>query len=192
MNFISKLSLLVRALTASCLIFSLGGCSEQTTEFDYNTEIPRYFTVPFVATPPDVVSAMLTLANTGPDDIVYDLGSGDGRIPIAAASEFNVRRAIGIEVDQSLINEARANATHAGVSSKVEFRREDIYETNFEDATVVTMYLAEDANKVLRPRLEAQLAPGSRIVSHLYRMGDWEPEQTIKVGDRSIFLWTIR
>lgn len=181
----------LKILLALYAAFILEGCNTRTTEFVYNTKIPRYFTVPFVATPPDVVSAMLTLADTGPEDIVYDLGSGDGRIPIAAVRDFKAQRAVGIEVNQSLINEARANAVRAGVDGSVEFRREDIYETDFKDATVVTMYLAEDANKVLRPRLEAQLAPGSRIVSHLYRMGDWEPERTIKVGDRSIFMWTI-
>ncbi len=181
----------LNTLFAFCGVLILGSCSTHSTEFEYNTKIPRYFTVPFVATPPDVVSAMLTLADTGPDDIVYDLGSGDGRIPIAAVRDFNARKAVGIEVNQSLINEAKANAVRAGADGSVEFRREDIYETDFKEATVVTMYLAEDANKVIRPRLEAQLAPGSRIVSHLYRMGDWEPERTIKVGGRSIHMWTI-
>lgn len=173
-------------------LLGLGACTTQNQEFQYTKGVPRYFTVPFVATPPAVVSAMLRLAETGPEDIVYDLGSGDGRIPIAAVRDFDAKEAVGIEVDQSLIEQASADAAKAGVSNRVKFRRADIYETDFGDATVVTMYLAEDANKVLRPRLESLLAPGSRIVSHLFRMGDWEPEKTIKVGDRNIYLWTVR
>ena len=179
-------SLFVLALCA------IAGCSASNQEFEFTKGVPRYFTVPFVATPPEVVAAMLELAGTGPGDIVYDLGSGDGRIPIAAVRDFGAQKAIGIDIDLSLLKKASENAAKAGASERVEFRRADIYETDFGDATVVTMYLAEDANKVLRPRLESQLAPGSRIVSHLFKMGRWEPEKTIKVGDRSIYLWTVR
>jgi SAM-dependent methyltransferase len=150
------------------------------------------FDVPYVPTPPEVVKTILKFAGAGPDDTVYDLGSGDGRIVIAAVRDFGVKKGVGIEIDQTLVNKAAANAAAADVSERAQFKNADIYEEDFSDATIITMYLADDANKILRPRLEAQLAPGSRIVSHLFRMGDWKPEKTVRVGDRFIYLWTVR
>lgn len=181
----------LRAILFSVMACVPTACAAPEQEITY-AKVPRYFTIPYVATPPEVVTAMLGLASAGPSDVVYDLGAGDGRIPIAAVRDFNARKAVGLEIDPSLVDKANANAARAGVSARVRIKRADIYDTDFSEATIVTMYLAEDANKVLRPRLESLLAPGSRIVSHLYKMGDWEPEKTIKVGDRSIYMWTVR
>ena len=133
---------------------------------------------------------MKALAQGKDGDVLYDLGSGDGRIPIAAAKKFQVK-AVGIDIDPVRIGEARANATAAGVNSEVTFKQEDLFKTNFADASVVTLYLLPDLNVKLRPRLLAELKPGTRIVSHAFRMGDWEPEQVQDVGGRYIFLWTV-
>ncbi len=168
----------------------LAGCAAETPQTEY-ANVPRYFNIPFVTTPDNVVHAMLDLANVGPGDVVYDLGSGDGRIPIAAVHDFGAARGMGIEIDPKLVALAQENAKAVGVADRVSFRKADIYDTDYTEASVVTMYLADDANKVLRPRLEAQLAPGSRIVSHLFKMGDWTPDKTVKVGDRTIYLWIV-
>ena len=150
---------------------------------------------PFVVTPPDVVERMLRLASVGPSDVVYDLGSGDGRIVIAAARIG--ARGVGIDVDPMLVAEARANAAAAGVGDRVTFRIEDAMTTDLSDATVVTLYLLAASNVKLRPRLQAQLRPGARIVAHNFGMGDWEPQKVETFRDqegatRTLFLWTIR
>jgi precorrin-6B methylase 2 len=144
----------------------------------------------YVPTPQPVVDAMLNLAQVKPGDVLYDLGSGDGRIPVTAARRFGVR-ATGIDIDPVRIREANANAEEAGVTDLVTFKQEDLFKTDFSDATVVTLYLLDSLNEKLRPRLLNELAPGTRIVSHAFRMGDWEPEQTVEVGDSTIFLWTV-
>jgi protein-L-isoaspartate O-methyltransferase len=151
---------------------------------------------PFVVTPSDVVDRMLRLASVGPADIVYDLGSGDGRIVIAAARTFGAR-GVGIEIDPALVEQARANATAAGVADRVTFRLEDATTANISDATVVTLYLLAASNVKLRPRLQAQLRPGARIVAHNFGMGDWEPQKVDTFRDqggatRTLYLWTIR
>jgi protein-L-isoaspartate O-methyltransferase len=151
---------------------------------------------PFVATPPDVVERMLRLANVGPDDVVYDLGSGDGRIVIAAARMFGAR-GVGIDIDPALVDQARANAAAASVSDRVTFRVEDAMTTDVSDATVVTLYLLAASNVKLRPHLQEQLRPGARIVAHNFGMGDWEPDTVDTFQDeggatRTLMLWTIR
>jgi protein-L-isoaspartate O-methyltransferase len=150
---------------------------------------------PFVVTPSDVVERMLRLASVGPRDTVYDLGSGDGRIVIAAARTFGAR-GVGIEIDRALVEQARANAAAAGVADRVTFRLEDAMTANISDATVVTLYLLAASNVKLRPRLQAQLRPGTRIVAHNFGMGDWEPEKVDTFRDeggatRTLYLWTI-
>src|SRR6478752_6834456 len=150
---------------------------------------------PFVATPPDVVDRMLRLAAVGPTDVVYDLGSGDGRIVIAAAKTFGAR-GVGIDIDPALVEQARANATAAGVSNRVTFRLEDAMTADVSDATVVTLYLLAASNVKLRPHLQAQLRPGARIVAHNFGMGDWEPQRVETFVDqggmtRTLYLWTI-
>lgn len=143
----------------------------------------------FVPTPPDVVDAMLELAEVQDGDVLYDLGSGDGRIPIAAAEKFDVT-AVGIDIDPQRIKEANANAETAGVTDEVTFRNEDLFEADFSDATVITLYLLPRLNEKLMPTLK-QLKPGTRIVSHSFLMGDWEPEQSQDVNGRMIYRWTV-
>lgn len=146
--------------------------------------------VPFVRTPQEVVSRMLELAEVSEDDVVYDLGSGDGRFVITAAQQFGAR-GVGIEIDPERIREARKNAEEAGVTDQVEFRQQDLFEADFSDATVVTLYLLTTVNKQLRPELFKQLDPGDRVVSHDFDMGSWEPDTTEEVGRSTIYLWTI-
>lgn len=147
--------------------------------------------VMYVPTPHATVDAMLALGQVGPGDILYDLGSGDGRIPIAAAKRFGIR-AVGIEIDPEWLGQARANARAAGVGRLVSFRRQDLFRADFREATVVTLYLLPELNLRLRPRLLAELRPGTRIVSHAFDMGDWTPEKVVDVGggDR-IYLWRV-
>lgn len=146
--------------------------------------------VVFVPTPPQVVDAMLAMANVHQGDVLYDLGSGDGRIPITAAKRYGVR-AVGIDIDPQRIAEARANAKAAGVADKVTFRNEDLFKTDFREASVVTLYLLDTLNEKLRPRLLTELKPGTRIVSHSFRMGDWEPEKSQDIDGRTIYFWTV-
>ena len=144
----------------------------------------------FVPTPHDVVERMLQVAKVGPGDILYDLGSGDGRIPITAAKKFGIR-AVGIDIDPERIAEANANAKKAGVAKLVTFRQQDLFKADFKDATVVTLYLLPELNEKLRPRLWAELKPGTRIVSHQFDMGNWKPERKIDLGGRIIYFWTV-
>lgn len=146
--------------------------------------------VVYVPTPPEVVAEMLKVAKVTKDDVVYDLGSGDGRIVIAAAKERGAR-GVGIDIDPQRIKEAEANAKQAGVSDKVKFLQKDLFETDISEATVVTLYLLPNLNLRLRPKLFKELKPGTRIVSHSFDMGDWKPDQTIDVEGRSVYFWVI-
>ena len=146
--------------------------------------------VRFDPSPMPVVRAMLDLAGVGPDDVVYDLGSGDGRIPITAAAELGAR-GVGIEIDPDLVAQARAKAREAGVEDRVEFIQGDLYEADVRPATVVALFLHPKPNLKLRPKLRAQLAPGSRVVSYMWDMGDWQPDEVRTVNDRRIYLWRI-
>ena len=144
----------------------------------------------FVPTPQEVVDTMLEMAQVGKDDVLYDLGSGDGRIPVTAAKRFGIR-AVGIDIDPQRIAEANENARKNGVTKLVTFKQEDLFKTKFSDATVVTLYLLPDLNVKLRPRLLSELKPGTRIVSHQFDMGTWKPEQKVELNGRTIYLWTI-
>jgi cyclopropane fatty-acyl-phospholipid synthase-like methyltransferase len=149
---------------------------------------------PFVATPHDVVDRMLTLARVGPSDVVYDLGSGDGRIVIAAARKFGAR-GVGVDIDPARIAESEDNARQAGVERLVTFKLQDALKTDVSDATVITLYMLSAINVKLRPILTSQLRPGARIVSHSFAMGDWEPERVETFRDaagtaRTLYLWT--
>ncbi|HEX7218972.1 MAG TPA: class I SAM-dependent methyltransferase [Burkholderiales bacterium] len=145
--------------------------------------------VPYVPTPHAVVDKMLEVAQVGPNDVVYDLGCGDGRIVIAAAKKG--ARGVGIDIDEQRIREARSNAAAAGVADRVQFRQEDLFKTDFREATVVTMYLLTSVNMRLRPRLLAELKPGTRIVSHAFDLGDWKPLETHKVGSSTVYYWVV-
>jgi SAM-dependent methyltransferase len=149
---------------------------------------------PYVVTPQDVVDRMLTLADVTAKDVVYDLGSGDGRIPITAAKKFGAR-GVGIEIDPQRIAESNANAKAAGVDRLVSFRLQDAMTVDLSEATVVTLYLLSPSNLKLRPRLTRQLRPGARIVSHAFTMGDWQPDKVVDFADasgtrRTLFVWT--
>jgi 2-polyprenyl-3-methyl-5-hydroxy-6-metoxy-1,4-benzoquinol methylase len=144
----------------------------------------------YVPTPYDVVDEMLRLAGVKKGDVLFDLGSGDGRIPIAAAKKFGIR-ATGIDIDPALVRQAEDNARNAGVGGLVQFRQEDLFKADFRDATVVTLYLQPHLNLKLRPRLWAELKPGTRVVSHQFDMGDWPPEKKVERNGHSIYVWTI-
>jgi len=146
--------------------------------------------VRYEPTPMPVVRAMLALAEVGPSDVVYDLGSGDGRIVIAAAREFGAR-GVGIEIDPALVAQAEVNARRAGVSDKVEFRLGDMYAADLRGATVVTLFLHPQPNLKLRPKLQSELRPGARVVSYVWDMGDWAPDEVRRANGYKIFLWRI-
>ena len=144
----------------------------------------------YVPTPQEVVDEMLKLAKVGKGDVLYDLGSGDGRIPVTAAKRFGIR-AYGIDIDPQRIQEANENARKNGVTGLVRFRQGDLFKAKFSDATVVTLYLLPDLNVKLRPRLLAELKPGTRIVSHQFDMGTWQPDRKVELNGRTIYLWRI-
>jgi len=140
--------------------------------------------------PPEVVTAMLKLAEVTERDVVYDLGCGDGRIVIAAAKEFGAR-GVGIDIDPERIEDSLKNAREAGVLDRVRFIEEDLFEADIHEATVVTLFLWPSVNLKLRPKLLRELRPGTRVVSYIHDMGDWPPEKTISVNGRPIYLWRI-
>ncbi|HWP34000.1 MAG TPA: class I SAM-dependent methyltransferase [Thermodesulfobacteriota bacterium] len=154
------------------------------------TTLDRAPDVPYVPTPEEVVDAMLKVANVTKNDIVYDLGSGDGRIVIAAAKKYGAR-GVGIEIDPERIREANENARKAGVEHLVRFVHGDIFTADFSEATVVTMYLLPSVNMRLRPRLLNELRPGTRIVSHSFDLGDWKPDKTLVVDGRTVYFWVV-
>ena len=146
--------------------------------------------VPYVPTPQDVVEKMLEMAGVTEDDLVYDLGSGDGRIVITAAQKYGAR-GVGIDIDPQRIREARKNAKEAGVTDLVEFRQGDLFETDLSDATAVTLYLLPSLNVKLRPKLFEELEPGTPIVSHDFDMGAWEPERVVRMDGSTVYLWHV-
>ena len=145
--------------------------------------------VPFVPTPQEVVDKMVELAGVKKGDVVYDLGSGDGRIVITAAKKG--AKAVGFEIDGDLVKQSRDNIRKAGVQDQAEIRQQDILTVDLSAATVVTMYLLPDVNLQLRPNILSQLKPGSRVVSHAFDMGDWKPDRIERVEGRTLYLWTI-
>ena len=146
----------------------------------------------YVPTPDAVVHAMLDAAQVTSADVVYDLGSGDGRIVIEAARKYGAR-AVGIELDPELNKTATKNAQKAGVSGRVSFVRADFFKTDLSEATVVTLFLSPNINARLQPKLRRELKPGARIVSHRFPMPpDWKPERDIAVKGTHVFLWTIQ
>jgi protein-L-isoaspartate O-methyltransferase len=148
--------------------------------------------VPYVPSTPTIVDAMLKLADVSKRDVVYDLGSGDGRIVIAAAKQYGAH-GVGIDIDPQLVTQARANAKAAGVENLVTFRVDDLFTTDVHDATVVTLYLLPSVNKRLAPRLRQQLRPGARIVSNSFDMGDeWPFDRRVPIESTAIFLWKIQ
>jgi hypothetical protein len=147
------------------------------------------YDVPYVSTPQIVVEEMLRLAEVRKDDFLIDLGSGDGRIPITAASHFGAR-ALGVDIDPGRIAESRANAKAAGVSARVEFVNGNLFDMDLSRASVLTMYLLPEVNLRLRPKLLQTLRPGTRVVSHAFTLGDWKPDRQVTV-ERKIYLWIV-
>ncbi len=157
--------------------------------------------IPFVPTPIEVIDRMLELAEVKKGDVLYDLGSGDGRIVIRAAKKYGIR-AVGIEMDQWLLDQARRDAKSAGVNHLIEFRSEDALKANISDATVVTLYMLPWFNEAMKPSFEKQLKPGSRIVAHDFGIAGWQPDKTVKLAgyelkiggykhQHTIYLWQI-
>lgn len=186
-------------LITSVSVASLGvtGCSTAPKfEADAQTTTPAKpvqqvkTDVPYVPTPQPVVDAMLKLAKVNGKDLIYDLGSGDGRIPITAAQKYGAR-GIGIDIDPERVKEAKQNLQSAGVGNLVQFRQQDLFKTDFSQASVVTLYLLPDINLKLRPKLLQELKPGTRIVSHAFDMGDWKPQQVQQVDGKTIYLWVV-
>jgi SAM-dependent methyltransferase len=171
-------------VAARCLSATAARCSFQTL----TGAAPR-LDVPYAATRAPAVAAMLSLAAVGPGDRVVDLGTGDGRIAIAAARRGAT--ATGIDIDPVLIAEAQANARAAGVADRVRFRVEDLFATPLAEADVVTLFLLPEINARLRPRILSTMAPGARVVSHAFDMGDWSPDAVARVGGDRLYLWRV-
>ncbi len=195
MQLRNLLKLLIAGVSISSL--AIAGCSSQR-QFDTqspatssNIQAPQpQLDVPYVPTPQAVAEQMLAIANVNKNDVLYDLGSGDGRIVIAAAQKYGTR-GVGIDINPERIKEANANARQAGVTDDVEFRQQDLFQTDLSEATVVTLYLLPEVNLKLRPKLLKELKPGTRIVSHAFDMGDWQPERVEKVDGSTIYYWVV-
>lgn len=177
-----------RALLAAALA-AAEGCSQDGSEAARPPS--RAPDVPYVASSEEVVTEMLRLAAVTKQDVVYDLGSGDGRVVIAAARDFGAR-AVGLEIDPLLVEESRRNAGAAGVSHLVQIVHADLFRTDLRPATVVTFYLLPSVALALRPKLLRELAPGTRVVSHNYCMGNWVPDRSVRVEERHVVhLWVV-
>jgi SAM-dependent methyltransferase len=174
-------------------------------EADLTTEDPAFpdkLKPVYFPTPHEVVEEMCRLGKVGKDDVVYDIGCGDGRLVVAAVKEFGARRGVGIDIDPDLVKLCRENARKAGVDDRVEFREEDALKIkSLADATVVLLYVGDELNLKLRPVLQSTLKPGSRVVSHRFTMGDWKPDETRRITatndfdldeDFELHLWTIK
>ncbi|MCG6134566.1 MAG: class I SAM-dependent methyltransferase [Nostoc sp. LLA-1] len=201
-----KKILFLVATGVSLTSLGVAGCTTQERDFEAGTEPPtlagqtetpattqpqeRPGDVPYVPTPQSVVDAMLEVAQVNENDVLYDLGSGDGRIVITAAQKFGTR-GVGVDIDPERIAEANQNAEQAGVTDRVQFVQQDLFKSDFSEATVVTLYLLPDINVRLRPQLLQQLKPGTRIVSHAFDMGEWQPEQTLNVDGRTVYYWVV-
>lgn len=158
-----------------------------------NTPAERAFAGLWVPSPPEVIAAMLELAEVGPDDVVYDLGSGEGEIVIEAARRYGAR-AVGVELDHDRIENAAKNAAATGVTARVTFVERDLFEVDISEATVITLYLFPELMRRLRPKLLRELRPGTRIVAHDFALPDWPPERTVDVRLdrlRRVYLWTV-
>ena len=168
-----------------CVLLLIGAAAAQNPP----ARVPD---VVYVPTPQPVVDAMLTLAAVTDKDVVYDLGCGDGRIPITAAQKFGAR-GVGIDIDPKRIEEANENAKAAGVTDKVTFLTQDLFESDISAATVVTLYLLPSLNEKLMPKLKRELKPGTRVVSHAFTMGTtWPPDSRAEAEGKSVYLWIIK
>ena len=172
---------------AAALLAAPSVASAQATATQTPTRRPDVIYVP---TPEEVVEAMLQVAKVTKNDIVYDLGTGDGRIPVTAAKKYGAR-GVGIDIDPQRIREANESLKAAGVGDRVKFLNQDLFTTDISEATVVTLYLLPSLNLKLLPKLNRELKPGTRIVSHAFDMGSAKPLETLNVNGRTIYFWTI-
>jgi ribosomal protein L11 methylase PrmA len=172
---------------AAALLAAPTLASAQATATQTPTRRPDVIYVP---TPEEVVEAMLQVAKVTKNDVVYDLGTGDGRIPVTAAKKYGAR-GVGIDIDPQRIKEANENVTRNEVSDRVRIIQGDLFETPIGEATVVTLYLLPSLNQKLIPKLNKELKPGTRVVSHAFDMGDWKPEHELDVNGRKVYMWTI-
>lgn len=182
-----------RVAAAACLLLVVSACAQTTVESTSAgpQKSLRDPDVMYVPTPYEVVDAMLEVAKVGDGDVLYDLGSGDGRIPITAAQRYRIARAVGIDINPQRVREANDNRTKAGVGDRVTFVNADLFESDFSDATVVTLYLLPSLNLKLLPKLLKELKPGTRVMSHAFDMGGWKPDRVLNVDGRSVYFWTI-
>jgi ribosomal protein L11 methylase PrmA len=175
--------LTVLTLASVLMALPLGAAAQEAAA-------PRRPDVIYVPTPEEVVEAMLQVAKVTKTDVVYDLGTGDGRIPVTAAKKYGAR-GVGIDIDPQRIKDANENVARSGVGDKVRIIQGDLFEANISEATVVTLYLLPSLNQKLMPKLMKELKPGTRIVSHAFDMGEWKPEQELDVNGRKVYYWTI-
>src|SRR5688500_18043818 len=168
-------------------------CVVMALAFAHGQEAQRKITtdVPFVPTLPEIVEEMLKLANVGGDDVIYDLRCGDGRMVITAVKKVGAKRGVGVDIDPQRIKDSNENARAAGVQDRVSFVEQDLFKTDIKEATVVTLYLLPAVNLRLRPKLLAELKPGTRVVSNSFDMGHWKYEKISFVGEQPIYFWTI-
>lgn len=176
--------------SALAIAAAAGGCEQPSPP----GQAARSPDVDYEPTPHHVVAEMLTLAQVGANDVVYDLGCGDGRIVIAAVKQLGAR-GVCVDIDPRRIRESRANAQRSGVAERIVFLNQDLFETDIGDATVVTLFLSPSVNLTLRPKLWRELKPGTRVVSYVHSMGDWAPQKAQNVegayGPRKLFLWIV-
>jgi predicted O-methyltransferase YrrM len=181
-QLISSRSIVASLVAASWLLPPLAAAQEVLNR--------PHLDVIYVPTPNNVVQRMLEMAQVRSDDYVIDLGSGDGRVLVAAAKTHGAR-GFGVDIDPERVKEARQNAQTAGVADRVEFRQQNLFETPIREATVLTMYLMPDVNLKLRPRVLSELRPGTRVVSHDFDMKDWKPDQRTSVGRSKVYMWIV-
>ncbi len=186
----ARIGRVLLALAASLCLVAAGATQAQTAQ-----RAPlRAPDIHYEPTPDNVVAEMLKLAKIGAQDVVYDLGCGDGRIVIAAVKQRGAR-GVCVDIDPQRIRESKANAARAGVAERIVFLNQDLFETDLSDATVVTLFLWPSVNLKLRPKLARELQPGMRVISYVHDMGDWKPAEVRTVqgahGPRSLYLWVI-
>lgn len=177
-------------MRATLRFLAISGCAALLAVATVQAQTPPRLDVPYVPTDQVTVEAMLDMAKVGPNDFVIDLGSGDGRIVVTAAKKYGAR-GFGVDLNPQRIKEANENAQAAGVTDKVTFYNQNLFDTKIGDATVLTMYLLPSVNLQLRPRLFTELKPGTRVVSHDFDMGDWQPDNQADLGRDQVYFWVI-
>jgi len=190
MNVSTKLSLAAASFVGLTVVPGLPAVNSGTRPLlsaGHRAQLPSIY---FAPTPQPVVESMLKLAGVGADDVVYDLGSGDGRIVVIAAQRYGAR-GVGVELRSDLVAISRQVAREGGVADRVTFVEGDMFTADISEATVVTMWLSESINVQLEPKLKRELRPGTRIVSRQFRIGNWSPERAVRVDKEELFLWTI-